>query len=111
MILEVAILRIRPGQNAPFETAFARAERIIAAAAGYRGHTLQRCLEVADQYLLLVRWDDVASHEEGFRGSAAYQEWKGLLHHFYDPFPTVLHYEAVSGPDAWMGNVPIRASE
>jgi hypothetical protein len=23
------------------------------------------------------------------------QQWKKLLHHFYDPFPTVLHYERV----------------
>ena len=41
--------------------------------------------------------DSVAAHEEGFRKSPQYQEWRRLLHHFYDPFPTVLHYEAVGG--------------
>jgi hypothetical protein len=44
-----------------------------------------------------VRWDTVADHEEGFRKSPQYQRWKLLLHHFYDPFPTVNHYETVEG--------------
>ena len=46
--------------------------------------------------LLLVYWDSVASHEAGFRRSAEYQEWKQLLHHFYEPFPTVEHYLALA---------------
>lgn len=64
---------------------------------GYRSHELQRCLERAGLYLLLVHWESVAAHEEGFRKSPGYQQWRNLLHHFYDPFPTVLHYERVAG--------------
>ncbi|MCC5812857.1 MAG: antibiotic biosynthesis monooxygenase [Ectothiorhodospiraceae bacterium] len=97
MILELAPLQVRPGQADAFEQAFAKAQRIIASMPGYRGHTLQRCLEVDNKYVLLVGWDSVADHEQGFRGSPAYQEWKRLLHHFYDPFPTVEHYQPVSG--------------
>ena len=97
MILEVASLQVRPGQAAPFEAAFSEAQAIIASMPGYRSHELRRCLEREGQYLLLVRWDSVAAHEEGFRKSAQYQDWKRLLHHFYDPFPTVLHYERVAG--------------
>ena len=95
MILEAAALRIRPGESARFESAFREAQAIIASMPGYRSHELQRCLERPGEYLLLVRWDSVAAHEEGFRGSPGYQEWRRLLHHFYDPFPTVLHYESV----------------
>ena len=98
MILEVAPLQVRPGQSAAFERAFGVAQAIIASMAGYRSHELQRCLERADSYLLLVRWDTLADHEQGFRASPEYQEWKNLLHHFYDPFPTVLHYETVTAP-------------
>jgi heme-degrading monooxygenase HmoA len=94
MILECASLQVRPGQAAAFEAAFAEAQRIISSMPGYRSHELQRCLEREGHYLLLVRWDSVAAHEEGFRKSPQYQEWRRLLHHFYDPFPTVLHYEA-----------------
>ena len=95
MILEVAMLTIRPGQSGPFEQAFAQAAPIIASMPGYLGHELQRCLEVQGKYVLLVRWRSVEDHEQGFRGSARYQEWKQLLHHFYDPLPVVEHFEAV----------------
>ncbi len=97
MILESASLQVKPGESAAFETAFREAGRIIASMPGYRSHELQRCLEREGHYLLLVRWDSVEAHEVGFRQSAPYQEWKRLLHHFYDPFPTVLHYEKVAG--------------
>jgi heme-degrading monooxygenase HmoA len=100
MILEVADLQVKPGRSAEFEAAFAQAQRIIASMPGYRSHALHRCIERADHYLLLVRWDSVADHEEGFRKSPEYQEWKRLLHHFYDPFPTVLHYAEVQSARA-----------
>jgi heme-degrading monooxygenase HmoA len=97
MILEAAPLQVKTGQEAAFEAAFREAQAIIASMPGYRSHELQRCVERAGHYLLLVRWDSVEAHEVGFRKSPQYQEWKRLLHHFYDPFPTVLHYEPVAG--------------
>ncbi len=103
MILEIAQLQVRPGQGAAFEVAFAEAQAIIATMPGYLGHELQKCLERADHYMLLVRWRSVEDHEVGFRKSAAYQDWRALLHHFYDPFPTVLHYARVAGPGLQAG--------
>ncbi|MEO6279922.1 antibiotic biosynthesis monooxygenase [Roseateles sp.] len=98
MILEIAQLQVRDGQGAEFEAAFVSAQAIISAMPGYLGHELQRCLERPGHYMLLVRWRTVEDHEIGFRQSAGYQRWRQLLHHFYDPFPTVLHYELVTGP-------------
>ena len=95
MILESAPLQVKPGQSQAFEAAFREAQAIIASMPGYRSHELQRCLEREGHYLLLVRWESVEAHEVGFRKSPQYQRWKQLLHHFYDPFPTVNHYEAV----------------
>lgn len=97
MILEVAILNVIPGREAEFETAFRTAQAIIASMRGYRSHDLRRCLEARNRYILLVQWDKLEDHTVGFRGSPQYQEWKRLLHHFYDPFPVVEHYEAVGG--------------
>lgn len=96
MILEAARLNVKPGTADHFEAAFAEAQHIISSMPGYLSHELHRCIEVDGEYLLLVRWESVAAHEEGFRKSPAYQEWKRLLHHFYDPFPTVLHYGLVA---------------
>lgn len=87
-------MQIKPGQTASFEAEFAIAQEIIASMSGYLGHELQRCIEDDHQYLLLVRWEKLEDHTVGFRQSAQYQEWRKLLHHFYDPFPTVLHYAA-----------------
>ena len=95
MILEVAILDVRPGQTSSFEAAFSEARTILAASPGHRRHELRRGIENADRYLLLVWWDDLESHTEGFRGSSAYRRWSELLHPFYDPFPTVEHYATV----------------
>lgn len=96
MILEAAVLNVKNGMEEDFEAAFKRASNIIASMSGYRSHQLQRCLEVQGKYLLLVQWDDLESHTVGFRQSSEYREWKNLLHHFYDPFPTVEHFEEVS---------------
>ena len=96
MILEVALLDVKPGQTEAFEAAFAQAQKIIASMPGYINHQLQRCLEKPGRYILLVNWQTLADHTEGFRGSPQYQEWKALLHHFYDPFPVVEHYEMIA---------------
>ena len=95
MILEVAMLNVRPGQTAEFEKAFGLAKIIIAKMPGCISHELHRCIEVENKYLLLVRWQRLADHTEGFRKSVEYQEWKRLLHHFYDPFPSVEHFSEV----------------
>ncbi len=95
MILEVAILNVRIGAEGQFETAFEQASAIISAMSGYIRHQLQRCTEVSNRYILLVNWESLEAHTIGFRGSPEYQDWKRLLHHFYDPFPTIEHYELV----------------
>jgi len=96
MILESARLDVIPGQEGEFERDFARAQTIISSMPGYISHELRRCIEMPNRYLLLVQWETLEDHTEGFRGSPEYQEWKTLLHHYYDPFPTVEHYEPIA---------------
>lgn len=94
-VLEHALLHVVRGQEAAFEEACARAT-IISAMPGFGGLSVSRCVERPATYLLLVRWDSLEAHTEGFRGSPEYLRWKALLHHFYDPFPLVEHYREVS---------------
>jgi heme-degrading monooxygenase HmoA len=93
LILEVAILNIKKGLSNEFEQSFDKAQKIISSMKGYINHELKKCIEVEDKYILLVNWETIEDHEIGFRQSAQYQEWKNLLHHYYDPFPTVEHYK------------------
>jgi len=93
MITELAILNVRTGESVQFEEAFGKAKSIISKAPGFDHLELRRCLEDPNRYVLLVGWDRLEDHTEGFRNSEAYERWRGLLHHFYDPFPVVEHYE------------------
>ena len=95
MVTEIAILNVRLGAEPAFEESFKIAGRYISTARGYLGHNLKKCLEHPNQYLLIVYWEKLEDHEIGFRGSEAYSEWKKLLHHYYDPFPTVEHYDDI----------------
>ncbi len=75
MILEIAQLPVRAGEEAAFEAAFDEAQKIIAAQPGYRSHELVRGADAGNgsRYVLLVRWDSVEAHDPGFRQSAGYQ--------------------------------------
>ncbi len=90
------MLNIKPGLEVDFEKTFKQASTIISSMEGYLSHELHRCIEVKGKYLLLVRWKNLEYHTVGFRNSPEYQHWKELLHHFYEPFPTVEHFEQVN---------------
>ena len=93
MVLEHAVLDVISGTENAFEEAFGVAKSIISASPGFVSLRLERCVEQPSRYLLLVEWETLANHTEGFRGSPAYDEWKRHLHHFYEPFPIVEHFE------------------
>jgi heme-degrading monooxygenase HmoA len=92
MILEVAILDVIPEKTTEFESTFEKAQEIISTMKGWKGHELQRCLELPNRYILLVKWEKLEDHTIGFRKSPEYLLWKKLLHHIYSPFPEVEHY-------------------
>ncbi|MEQ2529439.1 antibiotic biosynthesis monooxygenase [Bacillaceae bacterium CLA-AA-H227] len=96
MILEAAFLQVKTGMELEFEESFRKASTIIASMKGYISHELQKCMEVEGKYLLLVQWERLEDHTVGFRQSPEYLRWKALLHHFYEPFPTVEHFERIS---------------
>jgi heme-degrading monooxygenase HmoA len=95
VITEQATLDVIPGRESEFERAFAEAKAIIASMPGFQSLELHRGIETPNRYLLLVSWERLEDHTEGFRKSPEYDTWRRLLHHFYDPFPTVEHFSLV----------------
>ena len=87
---------MKPGLEAEFESAFAEARSIISSMPGFLSLQLLRGIESASTYLLLVEWETVEHHEVGFRQSPEYQQWRALLHRFYEPFPVVEHFQHLS---------------
>jgi len=98
MILETAVLHVKPELADSFTASFRKASAIISSMTGYISHELQRCVDPdkEHQFLLLVKWETLEDHVVGFRSSPQYLEWKQLLHHYYDPFPVVEHYESIN---------------
>jgi heme-degrading monooxygenase HmoA len=95
MILEAAFLHVKKEQLDEFESDFIKAGQYISSIPGYIRHSLQKCIEQDNKYLLLVEWEKLEDHTIGFRQSEAYINWKKLLHHHYDPFPIVEHFQTV----------------
>jgi heme-degrading monooxygenase HmoA len=86
MILETALLFVKKGQEVQFEKKFEIASQYISKIQGYLGHSLKKCIEQENKYILLVDWKIIEDHTIGFRQSEHYLEWKKLFHHYYDPF-------------------------
>ena len=91
-ILEIAILQVKPGMATQFEKDFAIAGQYISSIDGYISHSIVKCIEVENKYLLQAKWKNLEDHIIGFRQSQQYLKWKEMLHHYYDPFPEVEHY-------------------
>jgi len=96
MILEVAILKIKPEDSAKFEAAFLQAEKIVASIPGYVAHELERCIESRGRYHLLIRWESIDAHLVNFRQSPKFQQWRELIGGFFAEPPLVEHYETVT---------------
>jgi heme-degrading monooxygenase HmoA len=92
VVLEHAVLEVVPGREPEFEVAFSEAMELISSSVGCSSVRLSRSLEHPNRFLLLVEWESVEAHTDGFRRSGAYERWRELLHHFYAPFPEVGHF-------------------
>jgi heme-degrading monooxygenase HmoA len=97
MILELADIRISPGQNAAFEEAIVRGvETVIRHAAGFQGYTVNRGIESTDRYLLQIFWNTREDHTVGFRQSDAFQQWRAIVGPFFATPPVVEHFDLVA---------------
>jgi heme-degrading monooxygenase HmoA len=92
VIVEHALLQVKPGQGVAFEAAMRAARPLIAVSPGFISIEVRPAAERADLYLLRVVWTDIAAHRDGFRGSDRYQDWRKLLHGFYEPVPVVEYF-------------------
>jgi heme-degrading monooxygenase HmoA len=94
VILERAIITVKPGQAEDFEKAFAQAAPLIRAAKGCRKAEMRRGIENPDSFILLAEWDTLEDHMVGFRESAAFAEWRAVLGPHFASAPAVEHYKA-----------------
>lgn len=96
MVIEIADITVTPGRADEFPAAFARGVTHIAGASGFRQARLTRSIESPDRFVLLVQWDSLTDHTEGFRSSPAFQGWRAEVGPFFAGPPTVEHLEVVA---------------
>ena len=100
MILEIADIRIRPGEQAAFDAAIRRGiDTVIARATGFRGYKVNRGVESPERYVLMIFWDTLENHTVGFRNSAAFGEWRAIVGPYFAVPPQIEHFTLVAKSD------------
>ena len=97
MILELADIRIQPGQQAAFEEAIQRGiSTVISKAKGFRGYKINRGIESPERYVLQIFWETLENHTVDFRQSPAFTDWRGIVGPFFSGAPVVEHFELLA---------------
>ncbi len=97
MILELADIRIQPGQQAAFDEAIKRGlETVISKAKGFQGYTLNKGIESPERYILQIFWATLENHTVDFRQSAAFADWRAIGGPFFAAPPTVEHFNLLT---------------
>jgi heme-degrading monooxygenase HmoA len=100
MILEIADIRIRPGQQAAFDEAIQRGLTTVAARAqGMRGFKVNKGIESPERYVLQIFWDTLEAHTVGFRESPLFAEWRAIVGPFFAQPPVVEHFTLLTKSD------------
>ena len=98
MILELADIRIQPGQQAAFDAAIERGvKEVISKAKGYQGFSINKGIESPERYILQIFWTTLENHTVDFRGSAAFNDWRAIVGPFFVAPPIVEHFELLAG--------------
>ena len=96
MILEVAIMKIKPELMEKFEAVFPKAAAITMSCAGYISHEMVRCVETKGTYHYIIRWESIEAHEKNFRQSPKRQQFRELLGEFFAAPTVAEHYEPIT---------------
>ncbi len=97
MILEVADIRIAPGQQAAFDEALQRGlNTVIAQARGCQGWKINKGIESPERYLLMIFWDTLEDHTVAFREGPLFAQWRAIVGPFFASPPQVEHFSLLA---------------
>jgi heme-degrading monooxygenase HmoA len=97
MILEIADIRVQPGQETAFEEAIQRALRtVLPKAKGVHGYKVNRCIETPQRFILQIFWETIEDHTVGFRQGPLFTEWRAIIGQFFAGPPLVEHFVLVT---------------
>ena len=97
MILEIADIRIRPGEQAAFDEAITRGlQTVISKNPGCKGYKVNKGIESPERYVLQIFWTSVEAHNVGFRETPAFAEWRAIVGPFFAGAPVVEHFHLLT---------------
>jgi heme-degrading monooxygenase HmoA len=97
MILELADIRIHPGQQAAFDEAIQRGvKEVISKAKGFQGYKVNKGIESPERYILQIFWDRLENHTVDFRQSPAFADWRAIVGPFFAGAPVVEHFDLLA---------------
>lgn len=94
MIIEHAVLRIKPGMEKDFERALPDGVAFIAASKGFIDLEVRPSVEKPSTYHLIIKWKTVEDHTVGFRESDRFPKWRAIVSPFFAEPPQVEHFAA-----------------
>ena len=94
MILEVADVRIIPGQQAAFDAAIQDGlQTVVSKSPGFRGYKVNKSIESPERYLLMIYWDTLENHAVDFRQGPLFAQWRAIVGPYFAAPPMVEHFE------------------
>ena len=100
MILEIADIRIAPGQQAAFDAAIQLGVDTVASRAkGFRGWKVNKGIESPERYVLHIFWDTLEDHTVGFRQGPLFAQWRAIVGPFFASPPVVEHFTLLGKSD------------
>lgn len=95
MVLEVAEIKVTPGQEDAFKEAYRSARELVRVSPGLRTMRMTQGIESPSRFVLLIEWDSVEAHEQGFRETDRYAKWREAIGPYFAQPPLVEHFEEV----------------
>jgi heme-degrading monooxygenase HmoA len=92
MVLEVATIEVRPGAEAAFVAAYQQVRSEVSTSPGCRSVRMTRGVESPSRFVLLVEWDSVEAHVDGFRASDRFVRWRQAIGPHLAAPPVVEHF-------------------
>ena len=92
MIVETAFMTVKEGAEDDFLAALQEAQKFLLQSPGCRGLRVHQGVEQPQTFLLLIEWNTLADHIEGFRESPAFNSWREILGPFFIEVPRVEHW-------------------
>ncbi len=93
MVLEVALIDVTDPEA--FEAAYLGAREVLISTPGCLSVRMTHGIETPHRFVLMVEWESVLAHDENFRATERFTQWRGAIGPYFANPPRVEHFADV----------------